>query len=87
VLASSSGTCLHHHPDDGGSTYLWNVGRHSVKNTAVHPGRFWASYSPPWELEISLLYMYRRLACGEQCLEDELQNHCRIITFEGDIYD
>jgi hypothetical protein len=22
VLASSSGTCLHHHPDDGGSTYL-----------------------------------------------------------------
>jgi hypothetical protein len=40
-------------PDDGGSTYIWNVGRHSIKNTAVHTRRFWASYSPPWELEIS----------------------------------
>jgi hypothetical protein len=27
--------------------------RHSIKNTAVHPRRFWATYSPPWELEIS----------------------------------
>jgi hypothetical protein len=33
-----------HRPDDGGSTYLWNVGRHSVKNTAVHTRRFWASW-------------------------------------------
>jgi hypothetical protein len=41
-------------PDDGGSTYLWNVGGHPIKNTAVHPRRFWASYSPAWELEISL---------------------------------
>jgi hypothetical protein len=24
-----------------------------VKNTSLHPRRFWASYSPPWELEIS----------------------------------
>jgi hypothetical protein len=41
-------------PDDGGSTYLWNVGRHPIKNTAVHTRRqFWTSYSPPWELEIS----------------------------------
>jgi hypothetical protein len=39
--------------DDGGSMHLWNVGRHLIKNTAVHPRRFWASYSPPWELEIS----------------------------------
>jgi hypothetical protein len=23
-------------PDDGGSTHLWNVGRHSIKNTAVY---------------------------------------------------
>jgi hypothetical protein len=42
-----------HRPDDGGSTYLLNVGRHSVNNTAVHPRRFWVSYSPPWELEVS----------------------------------
>jgi hypothetical protein len=26
---------------------------HPIKNTAVHPRRFWASYSPPWEFEIS----------------------------------
>jgi hypothetical protein len=40
-------------PDDGGSTDLWNVGRHTIKNTAVHPRRLSASNSPPWELEIS----------------------------------
>jgi hypothetical protein len=40
-------------PDDGGRTHLLNVGRHPIKNTAVHLRRFWASYSPPWELEIS----------------------------------
>jgi hypothetical protein len=39
--------------DDRGSTYLWNVGRHSIKNMAVHPRRFWASCLPLWELEIS----------------------------------
>jgi hypothetical protein len=33
---------LTHRPDYGGSTYLWNVGRHSVKNTAVHPRVLWA---------------------------------------------
>jgi hypothetical protein len=30
---------LIHRPDDGGSTYLRNVSRHSVKNKAVHPRR------------------------------------------------
>jgi hypothetical protein len=30
-------------PDDRGSTYTWNVGRHSIKNTAVHPRRLWTS--------------------------------------------
>jgi hypothetical protein len=29
--------------DDGGNTHLWNVGRHSVMNTTVHPRRFWGS--------------------------------------------
>jgi hypothetical protein len=48
---------LTHRPDDVGCTQLWNVGRHSTKKTAVHPRRFWASYSPPWELEISRLRM------------------------------
>jgi hypothetical protein len=37
---------------DGGSTHLWNVGLHPIKNTAVHPRRLWAM-TPPWELEIS----------------------------------
>jgi hypothetical protein len=36
------------------SSCNWNVGRYSVKNTAVQPTKFWASYSPPWELETSL---------------------------------
>jgi hypothetical protein len=44
--------CCLNRPEDGGRTYLWNVGRYSIKNTVVHPRRFWASYSPPWELEI-----------------------------------
>jgi hypothetical protein len=35
--------CDSDRPNDGGRTYLWNVGRHSIKNTAVHPTRFWAS--------------------------------------------
>jgi hypothetical protein len=44
-------------PDDGGSTYLWNVGR-QLFYTVVHPRRqFWTSYSPPWGLEILLVYM------------------------------
>jgi hypothetical protein len=29
----------------GGSTYLWNVVRNSIKNTVVHPRRFWPSLS------------------------------------------
>jgi hypothetical protein len=33
-----------HRPDDGGSTHLWNVGRHRIENTAVHPRRIWTSY-------------------------------------------
>jgi hypothetical protein len=47
-----------HRPDDGGSTYLWNVGR-QLFYTAVHPRRqIWTSYSPPWELEISHFFVH-----------------------------
>jgi hypothetical protein len=52
------GTCCLHHQgdDDGGSMYLWNVGRQLVY-TAVHPRRqIWTSYSPPWEPEKRFLY-------------------------------
>jgi hypothetical protein len=48
-------TAMSHHPDDGGSTYLWNVGRHLFDYTAVHPRILWSSQSPPWEPKISLL--------------------------------
>jgi hypothetical protein len=42
-------------PDDGGRTYLWNVGRQSFY-TAVHPRRqFWTSYIPVFLLSISVL--------------------------------
>jgi hypothetical protein len=34
------------HPGGGGSTHFWNVCRHPIKNTAVHPRRFWASFCP-----------------------------------------
>jgi hypothetical protein len=40
--------CLYR-PDDDGSTYLWNVGRHSIKNTAVHLRRFWTSSSTQYK--------------------------------------
>jgi len=43
----------HGGPDNGGSMYLWNVGR-QLFCTAEHPRRqIWTSYSPPWKLEIS----------------------------------
>jgi hypothetical protein len=45
--------CLHH---------LWNVGWQSFY-TAVHPRRqIWTSYSPPWELEISLIALMMEAA-------------------------
>jgi hypothetical protein len=70
------GTCCLHQqgwwsliPDDGGSTYLWNVGR-QLFYTAVHPrNQFWTSYSQPWELEISHLYELtdRKVCNPTQC--------------------
>jgi hypothetical protein len=39
------------------------IGRHSIKNMAVHPRRFWASYSPPWELEISHNVSFLKCYC------------------------
>jgi len=42
IRAASIIRAMTHRYDDGGITYLWNVGRYSVKNTAIHPRRFWA---------------------------------------------
>jgi hypothetical protein len=54
---------MSHHPDDGGSMYLWNISQHSIRNMAVHPRIFWASYSLPWEHEISQGYFTSWLYC------------------------
>jgi hypothetical protein len=45
--------CPHHHPDDGGSTHLWNVGLLLRDYTALYLRRLLSSYSPPWRPEIS----------------------------------
>jgi hypothetical protein len=41
-----------HRPDDGGSKYLWNVGKLLPDYTALQPRRHPSSYSPPREPEI-----------------------------------
>jgi hypothetical protein len=43
VRAASIIRAMTHRPDDGGSMHLWNVGRHPIKNTAVHPRRLLAA--------------------------------------------
>jgi hypothetical protein len=40
-------------PDDGGSKYLWNVGKLLPDYTTQHPRRQPSASSPPWETEIS----------------------------------
>jgi hypothetical protein len=53
---------LAHHqgdrPDNGGSTYLWNVGKILRVHTAQLRRRQSCSHSPPWEPEISTHYHY-----------------------------
>jgi hypothetical protein len=50
--------CLHHqgdhHPDDGGSKDLWNVGELLPDYTAWQPRRQPSSYSLLWEPQILL---------------------------------
>jgi hypothetical protein len=47
-----SAYCLHHqHPDDGGSSNLWNVGLLQRDYTALHPRRLSSSYSPQWDVK------------------------------------
>jgi hypothetical protein len=43
--------CLHHHPDDGGSTDLWNVGELISVYKALQPRRQPCPYSSLWEPE------------------------------------
>jgi hypothetical protein len=38
-LCSKGVYCLKHHPDDGGSTYLRNIGQLQRDYTALHPRR------------------------------------------------
>jgi hypothetical protein len=46
-----------HRHDEGGSKYLWNVGELLPDYTAQQPRRQPSSYSPPWELQISLSFI------------------------------
>jgi hypothetical protein len=45
---------IYHSPDDGGSKYLWNVGKLLPDYTALQPRRQPSSYTPPWEPQILL---------------------------------
>jgi hypothetical protein len=54
LSAATVEAVVSHHPDDGGSKHLWNVGKLQTDYTAQHPRRQPSSYSSPWEPEISL---------------------------------
>jgi hypothetical protein len=43
---------LHQRPDDGGSKYLWNVGKLLPDYTTLQPRRQPSSFSTPWEPQI-----------------------------------
>jgi hypothetical protein len=45
---------LTHHPNDGGSTELWNVGKPIPVYTMLQHRRQPSSYSPPWAPQIIL---------------------------------
>jgi hypothetical protein len=47
-------SAMSHHPDDGGSKDLWNVGNRLPDYTMLQPRRHPSSYSPPWEPQILL---------------------------------
>jgi hypothetical protein len=47
-----------HRPDDGGSKYLWNVGKLLPDYTVLQPRRQQSSYSPPWEPQILLSHLH-----------------------------
>jgi hypothetical protein len=53
--------CLHHRPDDGGSTHLRNFGILQRDYRALYTRKVWPSYSPPWEPE-TLISTTRQLA-------------------------
>jgi hypothetical protein len=48
-----------HRHDDGGNAHLLNVGLRQWDYTAPHHRRLSYSYSPPWEIEISQIGLYR----------------------------
>jgi hypothetical protein len=48
---------LHDLPGDGGGKHLWNVSKLLPDYTAQYPRRQAFSYSPPWEPEISQVWI------------------------------
>jgi hypothetical protein len=57
MLAIDGLTC-EDFPDDGGSKYLWNVGKRLPDYTALQPRRQPSSYSPPWEPQTLLTNLW-----------------------------
>jgi hypothetical protein len=51
-----------HCPDDGGSKYLWNVGKLLPDYTALQPRRQPSLYSLPWEPQILIIIIDLLLA-------------------------
>jgi hypothetical protein len=45
-----------HRPDDGGSKYLWDVGKRLPDYMALQPRRQQSSYSQSWEPQILLKF-------------------------------
>jgi hypothetical protein len=72
-----------HHPDDGGSIYLWNVGRHSIKKTAVQPRRlgFILAAVRTWNLtKLYLMFFFnsqskkrkKEIKTGQTCRKNQI---------------
>jgi hypothetical protein len=68
VHAASIIRVMRHGPDEGGTTHVWNVGRHSIKNTAVHPRRFWASFQTNFFLSYYFKQFYLSSLLWTTCL-------------------
>jgi hypothetical protein len=63
-MSTDMGTCrlhftnaINHHPDDGGSTRLWNIGQHQLDYTALHLNFIFAAVRT-WNLSWSDLFRF-----------------------------
>jgi hypothetical protein len=70
-----------HRPDDGGSKYLWNVGKLLPDYTPLQPRRQPSSYSPPWESEILLTLLF---ICDYMSAHGRISFNTVNRSFDGD---